>query len=191
MAYVRSHKQAPATPLLAQSVLQPCTSQGIAQKPHMREAGIQNISNSGGATETHLASKASNSGAAWMMASQMLLRPASMREPNLDSCSGLRMPSSPPCPAGMGTGALLGTYAPTLLGQAGACIAQTLMNRSVQCAQISQFRQLTPLLHIWYHDIIIIIIIKLHVFQPHRADQMPGYHEMGQQLEHRPSQSTH
>jgi len=34
-------------------------------------------------------------------------------------------------------------------------------------------------------SIIIIIVIRVHLFRSHRADQMPGYHEMGQLLEHR------
>ena len=37
----------------------------------------------------------------------------------------------------------------------------------------------------------IIIIIRLHLFKPQQADQMPGHHEMGQLLEHRPCLSTH
>ncbi len=36
------------------------------------------------------------------------------------------------------------------------------------------------------HFIIIIIIIRIQLFQPHWADQMPGHYEMGQVSEHRP-----
>jgi len=35
----------------------------------------------------------------------------------------------------------------------------------------------------------IIIIIRLQLFQPHRADQMPGHQEMGQLLECTPFQA--
>jgi len=41
--------------------------------------------------------------------------------------------------------------------------------------------------------IIIIIIVRSHLFQPHLADQMPGHQEMGQllELELRPCLGTH